>query len=344
MQLTAQALANYLKGDIEGNPDVTVSTAARIEQGRPGTLCFLANPKYEQFLYTTQASVVLLNRNFVLTGPVSPTIIRVDDAYQAIAAVLELYNSMQVFNRKGRSWRAHVSWRAKLGKAVWVGPSAYIGSKAYIGKNTKIFPHVYIGEGVKIGENCIIYSGARIYQGCTIGNNCIIHANAVIGSDGFGFAPTADGSYKKIPQMGQVIIEDNVEIGANTVVDRATMDATIIRKGVKLDNLIQVAHNVVIGENTVIAAQTGIAGSTQIGKNCMFAGQVGVAGHIVVPDNVQVGAQCGVNTSIKKEGAVVIGSPALNATDYFKAYAIFRRLPAIKRQIDDLEQKTSKLV
>ncbi|MCL2133129.1 MAG: UDP-3-O-(3-hydroxymyristoyl)glucosamine N-acyltransferase [Bacteroidales bacterium] len=342
MQLTAQALANYLKGDIEGNPDVVVSTAARIEQGRSGTLCFLANPKYEQFLYTTQASIVLLNRSFVLTGPISPTIIRVDDAYQAIAAVLDLYNSMQVFNRKGRSWRAHVSWRAKLGKAVWVGPSAYIGSKAVVGKNTKIFPHVYIGEGVKIGENCILYSGVRIYHGCTIGNNCIIHANAVIGSDGFGFAPTADGSYKKIPQMGHVIIEDDVEIGANTVIDRATMDATIIRKGVKLDNLIQVAHNVEIGENTVIAAQTGIAGSAQIGKNCMFAGQVGVAGHIVVADNVQVGAQCGVHTSFKKEGETLIGSPALNAKDYFRAYALFRHLPAIKKQIDDLEQKTAK--
>ena len=344
MNLTAQALANYLKGDIEGNPDVAVSTAARIEQGRPGTLCFLANPKYEQFLYTTQASVVLLNRSFVLTGAVTPTIIRVDDAYQAIAAVLELYNSMQVFKKKGRSWHAHVSWRAKLGKAVWIAPFAYVGSKAHIGKNTKIFPHVYVGEGVKIGENCIIYPGVRIYQGCTIGNNCIIHANAVIGSDGFGFAPTADGSYKKIPQMGQVIIEDNVEIGANTVIDRATMDATIIRQGVKLDNLIQVAHNVVIGENTVIAAQTGIAGSTQIGKNCMFGGQVGIAGHIAVADKVQIGAQCGVGSSIKKEGATVIGSPALNASDYFKAYAIFRRLPAIKRQVDDLEQKIAKIV
>jgi len=339
MQLTAQALANYLKGDIEGNPDVAVSTAARIEQGRPGTLCFLANPKYEQFLYTTQASIVLLNRSFVLTGPVTPTIIRVDDAYQAIAAVLELYNSMRAFKKKGRSWRAHVSWRAKLGKAVWVGPSAYVGSKAKIGKNTKIFPHAYIGEGVKIGENCIIYSGVRIYQGCTIGNNCIIHANAVIGSDGFGFAPAADGSYTKIPQMGNVIIEDNVEIGANTVVDRATMDATIIRKGVKLDNLVQVAHNVEIGENTVIAAQTGIAGSAQIGKNCMFAGQVGVAGHIVVADKVQVGAQCGIHTSFKKEGEILIGSPALNAKDYFRAYAIFRHLPDIKRKVDDLAQK-----
>jgi len=342
MQLTAQALANYLKGDIEGNPDVTVSTAARIEQGRPGTLCFLANPKYEQFLYTTQASIVLLNRSFVLTAPISPTIIRVDDAYQAIAAVLDLYNSMQAFNRKGRSWRAHVAWRAKLGKGVWVGPSAYIGSKAVVGKNTKIFPQVYIGEGVKIGENCIIYPGVRIYQGCIIGNNCIIHANAVIGSDGFGFAPTADGSYKKIPQMGYVIIEDNVEIGANTVIDRATMDATIIRKGVKLDNLIQIAHNVVIGENTVIAAQTGIAGSTQIGKSCMFGGQVGIAGHIVVADKVQVGAQCGIHASIKKEGETLLGSPALNAKDFFRAYAVFRRLPAIKKQIDDLEQKMEK--
>ncbi len=339
MQLTAQALANYLKGDIEGNPEVSVSTAARIEQGRPGTLCFLANPKYEQFLYTTKASIILLNRNFELKEPITPTIIRVDDAYQAIAAVLELYNSMQTFNKKGRSWRARISWRAKLGKGVWVAPFAYIGGHTTIGNNTKIFPHVYVAEGVSIGDNCIIYPGVRIYQGCKIGNNCTIHANAVIGSDGFGFAPSADGTYKKIPQMGNVVIEDNVEIGANTVVDRATMDSTIIRKGVKLDNLIQIAHNVEIGENTVMAAQTGVAGSTKIGKTCMFAGQVGVSGHLIIADKVMAGAQCGINSSIKKEGESVIGTPALNAREFFKSYVVFRYLPDIKRRMEDLEKK-----
>lgn len=341
MQLTAQALANYLKGDVEGNPEVTVTTFARIEQGRPGTLCFLANPKYEQFLYTTKASIMLLNRNFELKAPVDYTIIRVDNAYEAIAAVLELYNSMHTFTKKGRSWRARISWKAKLGKDVWVAPFAYIGGHTVVGRNTKIFPHVYIGEGVTIGDNCILYPGVRIYHGCKIGNNCIIHANAVVGSDGFGFAPTADGSYKKIPQMGSVVIEDNVEIGANTVVDRATMDATIIRRGVKLDNLIQIAHNVEIGENTVIAAQSGIAGSTRIGKNCMFAGQVGVAGHLVVADRVMAGAQCGINSSVKKEGESIIGTPALNAREFFKAYSIFRHLPDIKKQIDELVKKSS---
>ncbi len=339
MQLTAQALANYLKGDIEGNPEVVVSTAARIEQGRPGTLCFLANPKYEQYLYTTKASIVLLNRSFELKEKVSSTIIRVDNAYEAIAAVLELYNSMHTFNKTGRSWRARISWRAKLGKKVWVAPFAYIGGHTSVGNNTKIFPHVYIGEGVTIGDNCILYPGVRIYHGCKIGNNCIIHANAVIGSDGFGFAPAADGTYKKIPQMGNVVIEDDVEIGANTVVDRATMDSTIVRKGVKLDNLIQVAHNVEIGDNTVVAAQTGIAGSTKVGKNCMFAGQVGIAGHLTIPDKVMLGAQCGVNSSVKKEGESLIGTPALNAREFFKAYAVFRNLPDMRKKLDELVKK-----
>ncbi|MDR0694792.1 MAG: UDP-3-O-(3-hydroxymyristoyl)glucosamine N-acyltransferase, partial [Prevotellaceae bacterium] len=254
MTFTAKTLADYLHGDIVGDENVAAGTVARIEQGTPGALCFLANPKYEQYLYTTQASIVLINRSFELQQPVACTLIRVDNAYESIASLLDLYNSMKTLDKKGRSWRAHISWRAKLGKAVWVGAGSYVSRGVRIGNNTKIFPHVYLGDRVTIGDNCIIYPGVKIYHGCKIGNNCTIHANTVIGSDGFGFAPTAGGSYKKIPQIGHVILEDNVEIGANTVIDRATMDATIIRQGVKIDNLVQIAHNVEVGENTVMAA------------------------------------------------------------------------------------------
>ncbi len=338
MNFTASTLADYLHGTIEGNPEASASTFARIEQGRPGTVCFLANPKYEQYLYTTKASIVLLNRSFELKQPVSCTLIRVDNAYESIAALLDLYNSLKTFHKKGRAWSAKIAWSAKVGKGSWVGSHAYIGSKSNIGKNCKIFPQVYIGDGVTVGDNCMFYPGVRIYQGCRIGDNCIIHSNAVIGSDGFGFAPTADGSYKKIPQMGNVILEDNVEIGANTVVDRATMDSTIIRKGVKLDNLIQVAHNVEIGENTVIAAQTGIAGSTKIGKQCMFGGQVGVAGHITVADGTQSGAQAGISYTVKEPSQTIIGSPAINAATYFKAYALFRKLPDFVKRLESLEK------
>jgi UDP-3-O-[3-hydroxymyristoyl] glucosamine N-acyltransferase len=336
MQFTAAVLADYLHGDVEGNPEAVASTVVRIEQGRPGALCFLANPKYEPYLYTTTASIVLVNRSFDLKQPVQATLIRVDNAYEAIASLLDLYNSMKSLNRKGRSWRAHVSWRARLGRNVWVGKFAHVGRGARVGNNTKIFPQVYVGEQVTIGENCIIYPGVRIYAGCKVGNNCIIHANAVIGSDGFGFAPTATGAYKKIPQIGHVVIEDDVEIGANTVIDRATMDATVVRKGVKLDNLIQVAHNVEIGEHTVIAAQTGIAGSTKVGKHCIFAGQVGIAGHLTIADRTTLGAQAGINASIKKEGEVLLGSPAIYYRDYFRSYVLFRRLPEIKKQLDAL--------
>jgi UDP-3-O-[3-hydroxymyristoyl] glucosamine N-acyltransferase len=338
MQFTAKTLAEYLHGDIVGDENTVAGTVARIEQGAPGALCFLANPKYEQYLYTTKASIVLINRNFELQQPVSCTLIRVDNAYESIAALLDLYNSMKTLNKKGRSWRAHISWRAKLGKAVWVGAGSYIARGVRVGNNTKIFPHVYIGDHVTIGNNCILYPGVKIYHGCKIGNNCTVHANAVIGSDGFGFAPTADGSYKKIPQIGHVILEDNVEIGANTVIDRATMDATIIRQGVKIDNLVQVAHNVEVGENTVIAALSGIAGSTKIGRQCMFGGQVGVAGHIIVADGTRAGAQTGISSTVKEPDQTIMGSPAINYSDYFKAYAIFRKLPALKKQLDALDK------
>ncbi|MDR0729308.1 MAG: UDP-3-O-(3-hydroxymyristoyl)glucosamine N-acyltransferase [Prevotellaceae bacterium] len=339
MQFTAKILADYLHGDIVGDENATASVVARIEQGVPGAICFLANPKYEPYLYTSHASIVLVNRNFEIRQPVTSTLILVDNAYESIAALLDLYNSMQTLQKKGRSWRARISWRAKLGKAVWVGAGSYISRGVRVGDHTKIFPQVYIGDNVTIGDHCIIYPGVKIYHGSTIGNHCILHANAVIGSDGFGFAPTADGSYRKIPQIGRVVLEDNVEIGANTVVDRATIDATIIRQGVKIDNLVQIAHNVEVGENTVIAALSGIAGSTKIGRQCMFGGQVGVAGHITVADGTRAGAQAGINATVKEPNQSIIGSPAINYIDYFKAYAIFRKLPQLKRQLDELKQE-----
>ncbi|MDR2361185.1 MAG: UDP-3-O-(3-hydroxymyristoyl)glucosamine N-acyltransferase [Prevotellaceae bacterium] len=339
MQFTAKTLADYLHGDIVGDENATAGVVARIEQGVPGAVCFLANPKYEPYLYTTRASIVLVNRSFEIRQPVATTLILVDNAYESVAALLDLYNSMQTLRKKGRSWRARISWRAKLGKAVWVGAGTYIARGVRIGDHTKIFPQVYIGDNVTIGDHCIIYPGVKIYHGCTIGRHCTIHANAVIGSDGFGFAPTADGSYRKIPQIGHVVLEDNVEIGANTVVDRATIDTTVIRQGVKIDNLVQIAHNVEIGENTVIAALSGIAGSTKIGRQCMFGGQVGVAGHITVADGTRAGAQTGISASVKEPNQLLSGSPAINYYDYFKAFAIFRKLPQLKQQLDELKKR-----
>ena len=325
MEVNAKQIAEHLGGEVIGNPDVTVSSVARIESGKPGTLCFLANPKYEHYLYTCKASIVLINKSFEPKEAVSPTLIKVDNAYEAVASLLDLLNTMKAARRRGRAWSAHVAFSARLGKGVYVGSNAYVGRKAVIGRDSQIYPLVYIGEGVTIGENCIIYPGVKIYRGCKIGDNCIIHAGAVIGSDGFGFAPTEDGSYKKIPQTGIVTIEDNCEIGANTVIDRSTMGTTLIEKGVKLDNLIQVAHNVVIGSNTVIAAQTGIAGSTKIGRSCMFGGQVGIAGHINIADGTKLTAQAGVQSDIKEEGKVYMGSPAFEHISFMRAYALFRR-------------------
>lgn len=326
MELTAQLIANHLSGEVVGDPQAKVISVARIEQGKKGSLCFLANPKYEQYLYTTDATIVLVNRSFKPSGSVKATMILVDDAYQAIASMLDLFNTFKAAQKKGRSLSAHVAWSSKRGKGVYIGSHSYIGKKVFLSDNVQIYPQAYVGDFVTIGKNTIIFPGVKIYQGCKIGDNCIIHSNAVIGSDGFGFAPGADGSYKKIPQTGNVIIEDNCEIGANTVVDRATMGSTVIRKGVKLDNLIQVAHNVEIGENTVIAAQTGIAGSTKIGSNCMIGGQVGISGHISVIANTKIGAQAGIMSSIKIENQSLLGSPAFDAKEYFRAYAMFRKL------------------
>ncbi len=325
MEVSAKVIAEHVGGEVVGNPDITVSSVARIESGKPGTLCFLANPKYEHYIYTCKASIVLINKSFEPKEEISATQIRVDNAYEAIASVLGLFESMKSSRRRGVSCTAHIAWSARRGKRVYVGPHAYIGRKSRIGDDTQIYPQVYVGDNVTIGKNCIIYPGVRIYNGSIIGNNCIIHANAVIGSDGFGFAPTEDGSYKKIPQTGIVTIEDDCEIGANTVIDRSTMGTTLIEKGVKLDNLIQIAHNVVVGSNTVIAAQTGIAGSTKIGKNCMLGGQVGIAGHLNIANGTTFAAQSGVLGDIKEEGKTVMGSPAIDHKEYIRAYVIFRK-------------------
>ncbi len=325
MEVSAKYIAEQLGGEVVGNPDAAASSVARIESGKPGTLCFLANPKYEHYIYTCDASIILINKSFEPKKEIRATLVRVDDAYQAIAVVLGIFDSMNASRPRGRALSAHIAWSARRGKRTYVGANAYIGRKSRIGDDTLVYPQVYIGNRVTIGKDCIIYPGVRIYDGCKIGDRCIIHANAVIGSDGFGFAPTEDGSYKKIPQTGIVTIEDDVEIGANTVIDRSTMGTTLIEKGVKLDNLIQIAHNVVIGSNTVIAAQSGIAGSTHIGKNCMLGGQVGIAGHLTVADRTNFAAQSGLLSNVKEEGATMMGYPAIPYREYIRAYAIFRK-------------------
>ncbi len=325
MEVTAERIAQHFNGEIIGDPQAKVSSVAKIESGKSGNICFLANPKYEKYLYTSKASIVIINRCFKPDKPVEPTLILVDNAYEAVASLLDLLNALKRARRSGRSLLSRCAWSSRIGKGVYIGAFSCVGKKSVVGKGTQIYPQVYIGNDVVIGENVTLYQGVKIYDGCKVGNNCIIHANAVIGSDGFGFAPTADGSYKKIPQTGNVVIEDDVEIGANTVIDRATMGSTTVRRGVKLDNLIQVAHNVEIGENTVIAAQSGIAGSTKIGKGCQFGGQVGIIGHATIADGVQVGAQAGVQGSVRREKATLLGTPAIDYMEYMRAYALFRK-------------------
>jgi UDP-3-O-[3-hydroxymyristoyl] glucosamine N-acyltransferase len=340
MEFTAQQIAELINGTVEGNENQVIRDVSKIEEGRPETLTFLANPKYEQHIYNTDASVVIVNNSFKPEKPVKATLIRVEDAYQALARLLQMYES-SLPKKTGIEQPSFIDSSASIGEFAYIGAFAYISEKAKIGNNTQIWPGAFIGEGVEIGENTIIYSGTKVYKNCKIGNNCIIHAGAVVGSDGFGFAPGPDGDYQKIPQVGNVVIEEFVEIGANTTIDRATMGSTIIRKGAKIDNLVQIAHNVEIGSNTVIAAQTGVAGSTKIGKNCMFGGQVGIAGHLKIADQVKMAAQTGVAKSITKEGTVMMGSPAMDAMQYNKSYVMFRKLPAIYQQLQELEKKVS---
>jgi UDP-3-O-[3-hydroxymyristoyl] glucosamine N-acyltransferase len=338
MEFTAQQISQLITGVIEGDPNAIVRDVSKIEEGKPETLTFLSNPKYAPYIYTTQASVVIVNNDFVAEAPIAATLIRVDDAYQALAKLLQMYQASQP-KKTGIEQPSFISASAKLGDFVYVGAFSYVGDNVQVGNNVQIYPQSYIGDNVEIKDNVVIYPGVKIYKGCKIGANCVIHSGAVIGSDGFGFAPDADGRFSKIPQIGIVILEDDVEVGSNTTIDRGTMGATLVKKGVKLDNLIMIAHNVELGENTVMAAQTGIAGSTKIGKNVMFGGQVGVAGHLKIADGVKAAAQTGIGKSINEAGSVVMGAPALNAMQYNKAYVVFKNLPDLKSRIEKLEKE-----
>ena len=337
MKFKAAEIANLLNGEVKGNAKAEVWTLAKIEEGAEGCISFLANPKYGEYIYTTKSSVVIVNKDFEPSQPIETSLIVVDDAYQAFTVLLNHYNTIKN-NKVGIEEYTRIAETAILGDNVYIGSFSYLGANVKLGNNVKIYPNCTIGDNVIIGDNTIIYSGTQVYEGCVIGSQCIIHSNVVIGSDGFGFAPNPDGTFEKIPQIGNVIIEDHVEIGSGSTIDRATMGSTIIKKGVKLDNQIQIAHNVQIGENTVIASQTGIAGSTKIGRNCMFGGQVGVAGHLKIGDFVQIQAQSGINSDIKDKQQVY-GTPAINAIDFRKSYVYFRKFPEIVKRIDQIEKE-----
>lgn len=340
MEFSAQQIADFLQGTVEGDPAINVSTFSKIEEGVSGSLTFLANLKYEHFIYETNASVVLVNKDFVPTKPVKPTLVRVNNAYAALAMLLNMVEQAKP-KKTGIDPTAFIDPAAQVGKDVYIGAFAYIGPGARIGDHSKIYPYVYVGDQASIGADCILYPHVTIYADCHIGNACIFHAGSVIGSDGFGFAPEGD-IYSKIPQMGNVIIEDNVEVGANTTIDRAVMGSTVIRKGVKLDNLIQIAHNVEVGENTVMAAQVGIAGSVKVGRHCMLGGQVGLAGHIQIADNVNLGAQAGVISNVK-EGETLLGAPAIQAKSFMRSSAVFGRLPDMYRTLGQLQREVEQL-
>ena len=325
MELTAKFLAQLLKGTVEGDEKASASKFSKIEHGKPGTLSFFANPKYEQYVYTSKASILLVDKSFEPKQPVTPTMVRVENAYTAIAELLNYVASKKKKARRHRSLSARWFFTTKFGKRVYVGDFSYVGHHTTVGDNTIIHEHVYIGDDCKIGSNCIFYPGVRIYPGMIIGNNVILHSGAVIGADGFGNALQPDGSWEKIEHLGNVIIGNDVEIGANTTVDRAQMESTIIGNGVKIDNLCQIAHNVVVGDHTAMAAQCGIAGSTQIGKYCILAGQVGIAGHLKIADHTTICAQGGVIGNIRKEGEVLVGSPVLPVKQYMRAYALFKQ-------------------
>ncbi|MEC3879258.1 UDP-3-O-(3-hydroxymyristoyl)glucosamine N-acyltransferase [Parapedobacter sp. 10938] len=337
MQFSAHQIATLLNGSLEGNPDVMVEQLAKIEEASSGSLSFLSNPKYEQYLYTTKASVIIVNDDLKLERPVSGTIVRVKNAYSAFSTLLELYNKMRL-NKTGIEERAFIDESVKIGEDVYVGAFAYIDRGAVIGDRCKIYPNVYIGDNVKIGDDTTLFPGVSVYIDCVIGERVIIHSGTVVGSDGFGFAPQEDGTYNKISQIGNVIIEDDVEIGANAVIDRATMGSTIIRQGVKLDNLIQIAHNVEIGQHTVIAAQSGISGSTKIGRNAVIGGQVGVVGHISIASGSQIQAQSGVNRTIAEEGKRWSGTPATRYNAQMRSQVVYSRLPELERRLEELEQ------
>lgn len=321
-----------------------VDSFGKIEEAKSNQLTFLANPKYEDYLYTTQASIVILNESYELKEPVKPTLIRVPDAYTAFALLLSKYQEMATQQMKGIQQPSYIPDSVKIGENVFVGAFAYFGENVKIGNNTKIYPNAFIGDNVQIGDNCVIHPGVRIYYGCILRNNVVVHAGTVIGSDGFGFAPQSDGSFKKVPQIGNVVIEDGVEIGANTTIDRATIGSTVIKAGAKLDNLIQIAHNVEVGHNTAIAAQAGVSGSTKIGDNVMIGGQAGLVGHIQIADGSRINAQSGVSKSLKTPGATVTGSPAYDYTSALRSQAVFRNLPELEKRISELEDLVRQLM
>lgn len=341
MEFKVKDIAALLNGKLDGDGEVVIRNVSKIEEGKPNTLAFLANPKYEHYIYTTDASVVLVNHDFIPSQPVKCTLIRVPSAYDAIASLLRMYEEMVKPKPMGIEQPSFIADGVELGEACYIGAFAYIGKGSKIGNNVRIYPQAYIGEGVVIGDNTTIYAGVKIYYGCEIGCHCTIHAGTVIGADGFGFAPAGE-DYKKVAQIGNVVIEDYVEIGANTCVDRATMGSTRIKKGVKLDNMVQIAHNVVVGENTVMAAQCGVAGTTKIGAHCMFGGQVGIAGHLKVGDRVMLAAQSGVVNNIDEQ-MVLMGAPAFEVGKYRKAYVLFRKLPELYGQLRDLEKEIQTL-
>ena len=346
MEFSAKQIAEFIQGTIVGDENATVHTFAKIEEGMPGAISFLSNPKYTHYIYDTQSSIVLVNKDFEPEKEIKATLIKVDNAYESLAKLLNLYE-MSKPKKTGIDPLAYIAPTAKIGQNVYIAPFACVGDNAEIGDNTSLHPHATVGSGAKVGNNCILYPHVTVYHDCRVGNNCILHAGSVVGADGFGFAPSPEG-YEKIPQIGIAILEDNVEIGANTCIDRATMGATIIRKGVKLDNLIQIAHNVEVGSHTVMASQVGVAGSTKIGEWCMFGGQVGVAGHITVGNKVNMGAQSGVNGSVK-DGKALIGTPPIEFKNYFKSSAVFKKLPdmylelaSLKKELDELKKQLNK--
>lgn len=341
LSFTAEQIATIINGTVEGNPQATVSTFSKIEEGLPNSLSFLANPKYTSYIYDTKASIVLVNKDFQPEKPLETTIIRCESAYTALAILMEMVDKLK--NEKtGIEPMCYIDDSAIVGENVYVGAFAYIGKNVKIGNDVKIYPQVYLGDNVQVQAGSVLYSGVKIYHDCQIGKDCIIHSGVVVGGDGFGFAPQSDGTYKKIPQLGNVIIENNVEVGANTTIDRAAIGSTIIRQGVKLDNLVQVAHNVEIGENTVMAALVGIAGSSKVGRNCMFGGQVGIGGHISIGDNSSIGAQSGIISNVKPESKI-IGSPAIPVKQFFKSSILFGKLPEIYKDLNEMRKELNNL-
>jgi UDP-3-O-[3-hydroxymyristoyl] glucosamine N-acyltransferase len=336
MKFTAAQIAGILEGEVVGNPNAEVFKLSKIEEGTEGSLTFLANPKYINYIYSTNATITIVNSTFEPESELKTTLIKVEDAYQSFSKLLEYYNQVKLM-KSGIEQPSVISENVTYGENLYLGSFCYIGKNVVIGKNVKIYPNSFIGDNVTIGDDCIFFAGVRIYSESVIGNNCVIHSGTIIGSDGFGFAPQEDGTYNKVPQIGNVILEDNVEVGSCTTIDRATLGSTIIRKGVKLDNQIQIAHNVEIGENTVIAAQTGVAGSTKIGKSCMIGGQVGIAGHLTIGNNVRVQAQSGIGRNIP-DGETLQGSPSFNYSDWNKSYVHFRNLPKIVAELEELKK------